>query len=228
MDIVVLISAHAEWRAIQPLFPDTRMASSPFGEYFHAPFDTHPSARLTFFYGGWGKISAAATTQYVIDHFHPKLLVNLGTCGGFAGHIQVGDILLVEKTIVYDILEQMGDAAAAIADYTTVLDLSWLSQPFPPGVQRGLLVSADRDIIPADVPWLVQRFGARAADWESGAIAWVAHKNRIPCLILRAVTDLVDSRGGEAYGNVDLFQQRTTAAMHRLWELFRHWLAALE
>ncbi len=86
---------------------------------WHWPFDT-------YFHGGWGKISAAATTQYVIDHFQPDLLVNLGTCGGFEGRIARGTIILVTKTIVYDIIEQMSEPEEAIAHYSTELDLSWL------------------------------------------------------------------------------------------------------
>lgn len=225
MNIIVLISANAEWRAIQSLFPNVEIDHSPFGEYFRAPLDANNCLQVTFFHGGWGKISAAATTQYAIDHFQPDLLVNLGTCGGFEGHIEAGDILLVEKTIVYDILEQMGDPEGAIADYSTEIDLSWLTKSFPPPVRRGLLVSGDRDIVVQDIPMLVSRFGASAADWESGAIAWVANKNRIRCLILRGVSDLVGSGGGEAYGHFELFQQRTNRVMRQLVELLMKWLA---
>jgi adenosylhomocysteine nucleosidase len=100
-----------------------------------------------FFQGGWGKIAAAAWTQYVIDRWRPKLLVNLGTCGGFEGRIERGEILLVEKTIVYDITEQMGDAQQAIDHYSTEIDLTWLGEPYPLAVQRSLLVSGDRDLM---------------------------------------------------------------------------------
>lgn len=224
MNIIVLISANAEWRAIKPLFPNAQIERSPLGEYFRVSLDTDNCSLVTFFHGGWGKISAAATAQYVIDHFRPDLLVNLGTCGGFEGHIEAGTILLVEKTIVYDIIEQMGDPEGAIANYSTNLDLSWLPKSFPSPVRRGLLVSGDRDIVVEDIPMLVSRFGASAADWESGAIAWVANKNRVRCLILRGVTDLVGSGGGEAYGNFNLFQQRTNEVMRQLVELLRDWL----
>ena len=74
------------------------------------------------FHGGWGKIAAAASTQFIIDQFHPELLINLGTCGGFAGNVETGTIILVERTLVYDILEQMGDGAEAIRHYSTSLD----------------------------------------------------------------------------------------------------------
>lgn len=222
MNIIVLISANAEWRAVKPLFPNVKIEHSPFGEWFDLASDT--SRRITYFHGGWGKISAAATAQYVIDRFQPDLLVNLGTCGGFEGRIETGTILLVEKTIVYDIIEQMGDPDGAIADYSTDIELAWLPESFPPPVRRGLMVSGDRDIVVEDIPMLVSRFGASAADWESGAIAWVANKNRVRCLILRGVTDLVGSGGGEAYGNFDLFQQRTNEVMRQLVELLRDWL----
>lgn len=59
------------------------------------------------------------------------MIVNLGTCGGFRGEIERGEILLVERTIVYDIVEQMTDPEAAIAQYTTDLDLSWLGAELP-------------------------------------------------------------------------------------------------
>jgi len=63
-----------------------------------------------------------------------------------------------------------------------------------------------------------------AADWESGAIAWVAQRNRVRCLILRGVTDLVGPNGGEAYGNLELFQSRTREVMQTLIGQLPDWL----
>jgi adenosylhomocysteine nucleosidase len=219
--IIVLISANSEWRAVKEILAPSQVQSTPSGE----TFDVRP---LTYFHGGWGKISAAATTQYVIDHFQPNLLVNLGTCGGFEGHIARGTVILVTKTIVYDIIEQMSDPEDAIAHYSTELDLSWLPVPLPYPVQRELLVSADRDIVPADIPGLVQKYGAVAADWESGSIAWVAQKNRVKCLILRGVTDLVSAGGGEAYGNIGLFHENTKSVMKTLIDQLPVWLEGIE
>jgi len=219
MKTVVIISANAEWRPVKALFPDYEIRISPFGEWFDTEL-------VTFFHGGWGKISAAATTQYVIDHFQPDLLVNLGTCGGFEGRIETGTIILVEKTIVYDIIEQMGDADEAIEHYSTEIDLSWLDENRPLSAVRGLLVSGDRDIVVDDIPKLVEKYDAVAADWESGAIAWVANKNHVRCLILRGVTDLVGAGGGEVYGKLELFQQRTADIMQRLVGQLDNWIQA--
>jgi len=219
---VVLVSAGAEWRAVKEILRPAQVTPSPLGEWFDA-------SGARFFHGGWGKISAAASAQYVIDHFSPQILVNLGTCGGFDGRIQPGDLLLVEKTITYDIFEPMGDSAAAIEFYSTWLDLSWLrTLPATPALRRGLMVSADRDILPADIATLIEKYDARAADWESSAIAWVAVRNGVRVLILRGVTDLVSPHGGEAYGDLALFQTRTRHIMSTLLTWWKDWSGNLK
>jgi adenosylhomocysteine nucleosidase len=218
---VILISAGAEWRIVRDFYPDALIQQSPFGEYFEYILD---GRSLVFFHGGWGKISAAATAQFAIDHWHAPLLINLGTCGGFAGQIERGTILLVRRTVVYDIIEQMGDPQEAIDHYSSDLDLAFLRQPYPQPVQPALLVSADRDICPEDIPMLIERFQATAADWESGAIAWVARCNRVPCLILRGVSDLVSADGGEAYQAIEVFHQGTRQVMETLLKALPAWL----
>jgi adenosylhomocysteine nucleosidase len=199
------------------------MHHSPYGEWFSSEI---LGKRIVFFQGGWGKIAAAGSTQYAIDRFVPELVMNLGTCGGFAGSVEHDEIILVEETLVYDIVEQMIDAQDAIEYYATRLSLDWLKskEPLPLLARRGRLVSADRDILPSDIRTLKERYGAVAADWESAAIAWVAARNKTQCLILRGVSDLVSEAGGEAYGNYELFQQRARDLMRRMLESLPGWL----
>ena len=75
MKIVVLVSAIAEWEGVKPLFPDSEVQHSTFGEFVNLTLDTRD---LTLHHSGWGRISSAATMQYVIDHDAPDLIVNLG------------------------------------------------------------------------------------------------------------------------------------------------------
>jgi len=81
LGIAVLISANAEWRAVKPLF-SAPIHTSPYGEYFVANIAEED---VLFFHGGWGKVAAAGSTQYVIDNFHPAHLIRLGSCGGGPG-----------------------------------------------------------------------------------------------------------------------------------------------
>jgi adenosylhomocysteine nucleosidase len=223
----VLVSANAEWAVVRELFPKEKFELSPLGEYFVrvVPLADGSSQRVLVFHGGWGKVAAAASTQYVVDRFAPGLLINFGTCGGFEGAIARGAIVLAERTVIYDIIERMGDPEGAIRDFSTAIDLSWLSGKPPLDVVRGTLVSADQDLDPAAIAGLRKTYGAAAGDWESGAIAYVAARNGKRVLILRGVTDLVNVCGGEAYGKIEVFQAASRSIMKRLFDSLPAWLA---
>jgi adenosylhomocysteine nucleosidase len=219
--IVVLISANSEWRAALAFFHNPTEGETPFGSCFKIELQ---GQNVIFVQGGWGKISAAASTQYALQTFHPRLVINLGTCGGIEGKVSVGETVLVVETLVYDIFERMGDAKQALERYATRLDLSFLRDPYPQQVRRGRMLSADQDLDSALVQTLVEKYAAVAADWESGGIAWTAMRNQTPCLILRGVTDLVSSTGGEAYNNIGLFHTRTETVMNRLLVALPGWI----
>jgi len=222
MKIVVLISANAEWEAVVPLFSEARIDRFVFGECLVATVQGRP---IPILHSGWGKIASAGAAQYVIDNFSPDLIVNLGTCGGLSGVVEQGDVILVDNSYVYDIVELMGDLDIATY-YASSLDLSWLAEPYPHPVRRGMIASADSDLPPEKIP-LLKKHGAIAADWESAALAWVARKNNTPLLILRGVSDIVSEQGGEAYDNIELFKERTKSIMKRLIEQLPDWLSAV-
>ena len=220
--IVVLISAIAEWEGVKPLFPQAQNQRSPFGESMNVKLGTW---NLQLFHSGWGKIASAAMMQYVIEKYGPDLSVNLGTCGGFEGVVDQGDVILVDRTFVYDIVELMGDLDIS-KYYASTLDLSWLAEPHPYPVRRGIIASADSDLPPGKIPFLKSK-GAIAADWESAAFAWVAQKNNARLLILRAVSDMVSEQGGEAYNNIEIFNQRAKEIMKQLFAQLPDWLDAV-
>jgi adenosylhomocysteine nucleosidase len=220
--VAVIISANAEWRVVRSLYPKAALSRSPYGEFFVPDIAGRPVVVLQ---GGWGKVDAAASAQYAIGRWNPEVVFNLGTCGGIAGQIQRHEIVLAERTVIYDIVEMMGDSAEAIRYYTTAIDLAWLGAKLPTPVRRGVLVSADRDLSPADIPKLRRLYRAVAADWESGAIARVARQNGKRVVILRGVSDLVGANSGEAYGKPEVFAQGTEVVMKKLFEALPAWIA---
>ena len=229
-NVAVIVSAGGEWRVIRDIFAGTPAQPSPCGQWLTPTLEVDGREEpVLFLHGGWGKIAAAASAQYVIDRWSPQLLVNLGTCGGFEGEIEQGDIVLAHKTVVYDIREMMGDQAPAVAHYSTDLDLSWLGDELPQDVRRAVLVSADRDLDPEEVAELKRHYGAVAGDWESGAIAWIARRNDTKCLILRGVSDVVGADGGEAYeGKIHVWLENTKGIMKKLVEALPAWLSQLQ
>jgi adenosylhomocysteine nucleosidase len=219
MKVVVIISAIAEWNAVVEIFPQLEVNRFPYGSC--ALLDLG-GRQIQLYHSGWGKIASAGTMQYVIDHDRPDLIVNLGTCGGFEGVLQQGDIVLVERTFIYDIVELMGDLNI-VEYYASTLDLNWLPNPLPYPARRGLIASADSDLPPDKIAYLKAQ-GAIAGDWESGALAWVAKKNGAQLLILRGVSDTVNEEAGEAYDNLALFEERTKEIMRTLFDQLPGWL----
>jgi len=212
--VVALISATAEWKILVAQFPGDALHDTPFGQWL-----THRlgAEDVVFFHGGYGKVSAAGSTQYAIDRWHPALVVNLGTCGGFGGERKVGDLVLASDTIIYDIVELMGSADEAIEDFHTRLDTALWPARLASRVVIGTIVSADRDLDPAAPPMLHAKYHATVGDWESGAIAWVAAHNHTPVIILRGVTDVVDAAGGDpTYNAVEVWQRASIAVMASL------------
>jgi adenosylhomocysteine nucleosidase len=212
--IAVVISANAEWRPVKEALAPARIERSPYGEFFTHTIAGEP---VLFLHGGWGKIDAAASAEYVIGCWRPQLLINLGTCGGIEGRMQRLERLIVNRTVVYDIHEAIGDSSGAIADYSTAIDLGWLCDQFPLRHRRAAMYSADRDLVASAVADLILRFpDVIAADWESASIARVAARHQTRVLILRAASDLVSEKHGEATGNLTLFQTNAATTMRLL------------
>jgi adenosylhomocysteine nucleosidase len=212
--IVALISATAEWKIVRDQLHDAAVHDTPFGEWLVHRLGGED---VVFFHGGYGKVAAAGSTQYAIDRWHPALLVNLGTCGGFGGEHKVGDVVLARDTIIYDIVERMGDPDEAIEDFHTRIDTARWPQRLADRVVVAPLISADADLDPAAVAGLHAKYRTGAGDWESGAIAWVAAHNHTPALILRGVTDLVDGPGGDpTYGALGSWEHASVAVMASL------------
>ena len=98
--------------------------------------------------------------------------------------------------------------------YTTAIDTGWL-QRLPENTQKGILISADRDVVSEDLEQLAQH-QAVAADWESGAIAWTAKRSNVPVIIARGVSDMVSEHSADAFNNLAVFEQGTERVMKRL------------
>src|SRR5262245_42390573 len=212
--VVVLISANTEWKIVRAQITDEPVHDTPFGQWFRHRLGAED---VVFFHGGYGKVAAAGSTQYAIDRWHPALLVNLGTCGGFGGERKVGEIVLASETTIYDIVEMMGDPDEAIADYHTRLDTAAWPARLASRVVVGPLVSADRDLDPAALAGLAAKYHASAGDWESGAIAWIAAHNHTRVMILRGVSDLVDAPGGDpTYHAPGAWERASVAVMASL------------
>jgi adenosylhomocysteine nucleosidase len=125
---VVIVSAVGEWQAIPKIYPSAEYKTTPYGQYFIEVINDEP---VVVMQGGWGKIPSVASAQYVIDRWSPELIVNMGASGGFIGEVERDQIVMAERTVVYDIINQIGDTDSTIEHFITDIDTSWLKEPYP-------------------------------------------------------------------------------------------------
>lgn len=225
-EAVVLIAADAEWQVVraEEHYRACRIGAGPF-EWFRCH-----GQPVVFVRSGCGKIGAAAAVQHAIDRWAPRLVLNLGTCGGFEpADVTEGEVILASRTIVYDMVERSGGQCRMEQRFTTDLRYPWLKPPYPGSARVETIVSADQDVNPEQVALLHARFGAVAGDWESAAVAHVAKTvNGVDCLILRVVSDLVSPNGGTIYGQGEgaskLFDQHVRKVFPPLLETLPDWL----
>ncbi len=222
LKIAVVIASDIEWASFLKIYNVIERISYPYGEYC---IFVRGEAELNFFHIGWGKISSAAATQYIIDNWKPSSVINIGTCGGIAGRASTGDVIFVTDTTIYDFHVEIGDPLVEMMHYKVCFNHDWLGETLPEAVIRGGILSGDRDLCASDIPHLLENHEALAADWESGAIAFVSSRNVTPCIILRYVSDVVSPEGGEVYGDeMRQFPIRVAAAMVTLLNILPSWV----
>ena len=166
--------------------------------------------------GGWGKIDAAASAQDAISRWRPSVVINLGTCGGILVG-QIEDLRRYSPSAQWSMTSRSGWATRRrrfIANATTI-DLDWLASPrLPSPARRSLLVSADRDLAPADIPLLRRLYRGRSLLIGSqGAIARVVARNETRVLILR-------------FWRPEVFEESSRTIMRHLFDVLPVWIEA--
>ncbi len=143
---------------------------------------------------GIGKVSAALTTQKIIDEFKPDFILNFGTAGGMNGSVEILKYYVVEKCCQFDfdLRELDGVPLGYIQEYKTVF--------FPATTDKlGFLKStclASADRFTNDVNDIndINEIGCSLRDMEGGAIAQVCLSNNLPLYMIKGVTDVYGSR----------------------------------
>ncbi|WP_167957660.1 5'-methylthioadenosine/adenosylhomocysteine nucleosidase [Anaerosporobacter faecicola] len=155
---------------------------------------------------GIGKVNAAVCTQILVDEFGVDLVINTGIAGSLQNEINIGDIVLSTDAITHDmdatgfgykvgVIPQM-DNSVFVADEKLRSVAKKVCEEVNPDIQvfEGRVLSGDQFISDRDKKeWLVKEFGGSCTEMEGAAIAQAAYLNKIPFLIIRAISDKADN-----------------------------------
>ena len=154
---------------------------------------------------GVGKVNAAVCTQILIDRFGVEEILNTGVAGSLDAQINIGDFVISTDVVHHDVdacvfgyepgqVPQMPVVSFPADETPAGLPLQTCREVNPDiGVWRGRIASGDQFIAdPAVKKRISDTFHASCAEMEGAAIAQTAWLNRVPFVILRAISDKAD------------------------------------
>ena len=154
---------------------------------------------------GIGKVNAGICTQILVDDYNIDAVINTGIAGSLNPDINIGDIVLSTDTLEHDMdavnfgypLGQIPrmDTLSFEADNNLRRIAKEVCKQVNPDVNvfEGRIVSGDQFISDKEKKnWLIDNFAGFCTEMEGAAIGHAAYLNKIPFLIIRAISDKAD------------------------------------
>ena len=171
---------------------------------------------------GVGKVNAAVCTTAMILEFAPEYILNTGVAGALGKGITVGDVIVADSCVEYDLeYGALGDARGSIfypdstseivmpADEEFSARLEAIATEVSGGefaVKRGIVATGDRFVSSAEVRNdILSAFpDSLCCEMEGAAIAQVCRLNSVKYSVLRSMSDSAD---GEAEMDFPTFEK---------------------
>lgn len=161
---------------------------------------------------GIGKVNMGICTQILCTVFGVGMVINTGVAGGLYKNINVGDIVISSDAIQHDFdVTGLGYKKGVIPEMETSVfkadpELIDMAKEACELVNTeiacyvGRVVTGDQFISGnAKRKELVDQFGGYCAEMEGAAMAQVATLNKVPFVIIRAISDKADDSAPVAY-----------------------------
>lgn len=172
--------------------------------------------------GGMGLVNAAATTQHLIDAYHPDAVIFSGIAGNLNRNLHINDVVLGGTLRYLDTDMRLvgqfkpGTADRPIEEYHSDDRLLELADQALNDLNIhhivGIIATGNYFVDdPQKVEQVIRETGADAVEMEGAAVAHVAARNDVPALVIRALSDNADT-DYEDFKTFDISEYADTAA----------------
>lgn len=165
---------------------------------------------------GIGKVNAAVCTQILIDEYDIEVVINTGIAGSLKAEINIGDMVLSTDALQHDmdatnfgyeygVIPRMENSIFVADEKIVQAALTVCKQVNPDiNVFLGRVVTGDQFICDNEKKkWIENQFQGYCTEMEGAAIAQTAYLNKIPFLIVRAISDKADDSAQMDYGDFE-------------------------
>ncbi|MGL5558118.1 MAG: 5'-methylthioadenosine/S-adenosylhomocysteine nucleosidase [Paraclostridium dentum] len=154
---------------------------------------------LFVIHSGAGEIAAAMTTQFLISKFNVDLIVNFGVVGGLTYEMKLARTCIVESVVHYDFdtSEADGCEIGRYLEYPNIhipatKEIVSKAIEIEPTLKKVICASGDKFIAKKDrKEELHNIYKAEICEMEAAGIILTCNKNKIPCLLIKTVSDSI-------------------------------------
>lgn len=180
--------------------------------------------RLCMIEAGIGKVNAAIATTLLIKEYQPDLIINAGIAGAVSAELKTGDVVLSDACVYYDVDAsvfgyQHGQVPRMPTHYQSILPSFEYQGDFALKVFSGRTCTGDSFLTSKDSLNKINQYfdDIFAVDMEAAAIAQTCHQLSVPFLIIKGISDHVDSDSTEdSEKNVELAMSRALEVLMSL------------
>ncbi len=203
MKMIGIIGAmELEVEELKSLLQNVKVTSRAGMDFYQG---TLSGAQVVIVRCGIGKVNAALCVQILADVFQVTHVINTGVAGSLNAVLDIGDILISVDAVHHDMdVSPLGYAPGIVPQMAEsyfkaderLVNLAWdVCQEVNPDVSvlKGRVVSGDQFIAKKEVKErLISTFHGDCAEMEGAAIAHGCYLNKIPFVIIRAISDKAD------------------------------------
>lgn len=175
---------------------------------------------------GIGKVNAALCVQILADVFQVTHVINTGVAGSLNADLDIGDILVSRDALHHDMdvtifgyqpgeVPQIGFREFKANEAMINVAVTSCREVNPDiNVRIGRVVSGDQFISSKEVRQkLIDLFAGDCVEMEGASIAHGAYLNRIPFVIIRAISDKADDSAEMDYPSFEKAAARHSARL---------------
>ena len=197
MKIGIIVASKKEREPFFEVFGSPDMHHIGLNSYDVSLWRVNSERFIYLILSGVGEIAAAASTQYLIDNFGVDRVINYGVAGGLSEDRPALEIGIVEKVVHYG-FDATPETNYKVGEYPKMgLYHTPLLPAIPDTATRDLpkYVCASADIVvPRGEPKrkLHREYNADICEMEAAGILFTCNRNKIPCTMIKAISDGVD------------------------------------
>lgn len=197
--IGIIGAMEEEITPILALFPQAQEIALGGNVFYHIAYK---GAEIYVAYSKIGKVHSAITASTMILRFGCEKVIFCGVAGGLQEDLVVGDLLLGSKLCQHDVdISAFGHPLGFIPESRVFIETDENLNAIARQValesnitlKEGIIASGDAFIHSKEKKqWIIENFGAAAVEMEGASVAVVCDSFKVPCCILRSISDSAD------------------------------------